>query len=72
MNISQYYCKDKGVPCQYANSNGYCVISACIYSETWNKCCIVPKIAACLLPDEIKIDGVTYVRKTEFANDKED
>ena len=32
----------------------------------------VPKIAACLLPGEIEIDGVTYVRKTEFANDKED
>lgn len=71
MNISYYRCQNKGVPCQYANSNGYCVCSACIYSETWNNACIVPKFTVCTLPDEITINGVKYVRKSGFENDKE-
>lgn len=71
MNIVQYFCKDKGVPCQYANSNGYCVSSSCFYEDKWVNGGIIPKFTICTLPDEITINGVEYVKK-QLGNNKAD
>lgn len=65
--MNKYYCSYCGIWCEHATEYGSCRNTVCTRPPK-----DITEVSPKFMPDEIEINGVIYVRKTEFANDKED